>query len=131
MGALGVLALKPGDSEITPRIKVCFIEPAATAPNVFFFGRHERCDVGEIPGASLRHAVVLTWPAARSQAVLEMIDLHTPGGLALTQGGRGDRLLGYEALRTGIGEFEVILMWAPPTNLSPSIGPTICPNWKI
>jgi hypothetical protein len=114
MGALGVLALKPEDPDQTPRLKVCFIEPDARAPNVFFFGRHERCDVGEIPGASLRHAVVLTWPNSRGKAVMEVIDLHTPGGLALTQGGRGDRLLGHEALRTGIGEFEVILLWAPP-----------------
>jgi hypothetical protein len=113
-GALGVLALKPDDPDVLPRIKVCFIEAQATSPNVFFFGRHERCDVGEIPGASLRHAVVLTWPSNSDRAAMEVIDLHTPGGLAVTSGGRADRLFGYEGLRAGIGEFEVILLWAPP-----------------
>ncbi len=95
------------------------------APIALVAGRHSECDLGSIPGASLRHALILLWPPAGDQTspFAEVLDLGTQTGIALPDGRSAMRVAGSEPIRVGVASADVALLHAragQPLPLEPS-----------
>lgn len=87
--------------------------PGATRPEALALGRHSACDVRGIPGASLRHALLLGSPdPAGGPPQLEAIDLSTEHGLTRADGSATRALGATGALLCGVGQAEVLLVGA-------------------
>jgi hypothetical protein len=86
----------------------------AEAPIALVAGRHTNCDLGAIPGASLRHALVLLWPPAApgGTPLAEVIDLGTRTGIALPDGRFAARVAGAGAIRFGVGKADAVIVQA-------------------
>jgi hypothetical protein len=92
-----------------------FHDAGDTGPLAVVLGRHDHCDLAEIPGAALRHALVLMWPAAHGDAArLEALDLKTGIGLGTTGGEVALHVEGTQALRFGVGVADVVAVGAAP-----------------
>ncbi len=106
-------------------VRVVHHAPGVEAPIALVAGRHSECDLGTIPGASLRHAIVLLWPPAAGEelASAEVLDLGTQTGLALPDGRLAMRVAGRAPIRFGIGSADVLILHAPagePLALEPA-----------
>ncbi len=84
------------------------------APVALVAGRHSKCDLGSIPGASLRHALILLWPPAggRLCPLAEVIDLGTQTGIALPGRRLAARLASSEPIRFGVAAADVAIVHA-------------------
>ncbi len=84
------------------------------APIALVAGRHSQCDLGRIPGASLRHALILLWPPAPEAELpaAEVIDLGTETGIALPGGRLAARLAGSQPIRFGVADADVVIFHA-------------------
>lgn len=78
-------------------------------PIAISLGRHSRCDVAEIPGAALRHALLLLWSDR-----MEALDLATGIGLSVGGGAPALHVAGSGAVRFGVGAAEVLVLPAAP-----------------
>lgn len=88
-------------------------------PTAVSLGRHTSCDFGGIPGAALRHAILLV-QQGQSAPLVEAIDLRTGIGLFVGEPHLADRIEGTGAVRFGVGAAEVIVLTsAPGTPLLP------------
>ncbi len=85
------------------------------APVALVAGRHSECDLGSIPGASLRHALILLWPPAGEAALplAEVLDLGTQTGIALADGRFAMRVASRASIRVGIASADVVIVHAP------------------
>ena len=85
------------------------------APVALVAGRHSECDLGSIPGASLRHALILLWPPADEVELpfAEVLDLGTQTGIALPDGRLAMRVAGSMPIRFGVASAEIIIVHAP------------------
>ncbi len=85
------------------------------APVALVAGRHSECDLGSIPGASLRHALILLWPPAGEAGLpfAEILDLGTQTGIALPDGRLAMRVAGSMPIRFGVASADVIIVQAP------------------
>ncbi len=88
--------------------------PAVEAPIALVAGRHSECDLGSIPGASLRHALILLWPPAAETRLpfAEVLDLGTQTGIALPDGRLAMRVATSEAIRLGVASADVVILHA-------------------
>ena len=77
-------------------------------PQAFVFGAHDECDV-VIPGACLRHVLVLCWP----DGAIEAIDLRTGMGLGLN-GRRVARVLATGCMHITVGDADVVVSHVHP-----------------
>ncbi len=96
------------------------------APVALVAGRHSECDLGRIPGASLRHALILLWPPAGEAELplAEVLDLGTQTGIALADGQLAMRVAGSMPIRFGVASADVVIVHAPagePLALEPSV----------
>lgn len=113
-----------------PRTKVLFLPLDARAPLALTVGRHPRCDVAGLRGASGRHAVVLAWPRPRDGTPpLEVLDLRSASGLVLRDGRELRRLASPGPLRFGVGSVEVALLYAAPGARFPVELPDELDDW--
>ncbi len=88
--------------------------PGVEAPVALVAGRHSECDLGSIPGASLRHALILLWPPAGEDKppFADVIDLGTQTGIALPDGRLAARVAGSMPMRFGVASAEVVILHA-------------------
>ena len=88
--------------------------PGVEAPIALVAGRHTKCDLGRIPGASLRHALILLWPPAGGGGppLAEVIDLGTQTGISLPGGRLVARLASSEPIRFGVASADVVILHA-------------------
>ncbi len=86
----------------------------AEAPIALVAGRHSQCDLGSIPGASLRHALILLWPPTEGGGLpfAEVIDLGTQTGIALVDGRVAARIASSEPIRFGVASADVVILHA-------------------
>ena len=81
-------------------------------------GRHTACDISDIPGAALRHALVLL--QGGSKPLVEAIDLHSGIGFYVGGPTLATRIEASAAVRFGVGSAEIIVLpSAPRTPLLP------------
>jgi hypothetical protein len=110
--AVAVVARWPvpgGGHEVFSR--VLFVGAGATEPVALVMGRHSEVDTPPWPGASLRHAVLLVWPAAPGEPPrVEVIDLNTDVGLGVVVGGAAAHLESMGPLRVGVGAADVVIV---------------------
>ncbi len=101
-------------AESATMTRVVHHPPGVEAPAALVAGRHSECDLGQIPGASLRHALILLWPpaAAGELPFAEVIDLGTQTGIALPDGRLAMRLASSESLRFGVADADVVIVHA-------------------
>ncbi len=95
------------------------------APVALVAGRHTACDLGRIPGASLRHAIILLWPpdGAGEPPFAEVLDLGTRSGIALPDGRLAARLASSSPIRFGVASADVVILHAlagEPLSLEPA-----------
>lgn len=95
------------------------------APVALVAGRHSECDLGSIPGASLRHALILLWPPTDwgEHPHAEALDLGTQTGIALPDGRQAARVAGSMPIRFGVANADVVVVHAlagEPLPLEPS-----------
>ncbi len=85
--------------------------PGVEAPIALVAGRHSECDLVRIPGASLRHALILLWPPTGEGELpfAEVIDLGTQTGIALPDGRLAARLASSEPIRVGVGDADIVI----------------------
>lgn len=98
----------------------------AEAPIALVAGRHSQCDLGRIPGASLRHALLLFWPPVQpwGRPSLEAIDLGTETGIALVDGRLAARFQSSEPIRFGVASADVVVLHArarEPLSFDPAV----------
>ncbi len=95
--------------------------PGVEAPVALVAGRHSKCDLGRIPGASLRHALILLWPpdSERRRPLAEVIDLGTQTGIALPGRRLAARLVSSEPLRFGVASADIVIVHALPGEALP------------
>jgi hypothetical protein len=90
--------------------EVLFLPSGSGAPVARVLGRHSSCDSAPLPGAALRHALLLAWPAADHEAPrVEVLDLKTDVGLGV-RAGAADHLDGMGPLRFGVGAADVVVV---------------------
>ena len=99
--------------------------PGVEAPIALVAGRHSECDLGSIPGASLRHALILVWPPAgeRKRPLVEVLDLGTQTGITLPDGRLVTRVATSKPVRFGIASADVLILHAAagePLSLEPA-----------
>lgn len=83
------------------------------APIALVAGRHSECDLGSIPGASLRHALILLWPPAEQPLPFaEVLDLGTQTGIALADGRVAMRVATSRPVRLGVASADVFILHA-------------------
>lgn len=113
LAASAVLVSWRGESPTTTA-RLVHHPAGAEAPIALVAGRHSQCDLGRIPGASLRHALLLFWPPAVPGALpsLEAIDLGTETGVTLVDGRLVARLTTSEPIRFGVGSADVVVLHA-------------------
>jgi hypothetical protein len=101
-------------AESVTMTRVIHHPPGVEAPAALVAGRHSECDLGRIPGASLRHALILLWPPAGDSQLpfAEVIDLGTQTGIALPDGRMAMRVAGSEPLRFGVADADVVIVHA-------------------
>ena len=97
-------------------VRVVHHPPEIRAPMALVAGRHSECDLGSIPGASLRHAIFLIWPPSEPQAspYAEAIDLGTQTGISLPDGRLAVRVASSQPLRLGVASADVVILHARP-----------------
>jgi FHA domain len=102
------------DAESVTMTRVIHHPPEVDAPAALVAGRHSECDLGRIPGASLRHALILLWPPTgdRELPFAEVIDLGTQTGIALPDGRLAMRVASSESLRFGVADADVVIVHA-------------------
>ncbi len=86
------------------------------APMAWVVGRHSRCDVADVVGASLRHMLVLLWPprqGAEGDAFFECFDLRTPVGLMTAKLDPVDHLADRRGFQVSAGSASVLGAIAP------------------
>lgn len=88
--------------------------PGVDAPVALVAGRHTQCDFKCIPGASLRHALLLFWPPAGDTGLpsAEAIDLGTRTGISLVNGSLATRVATSDPLRFGVASADVVILHA-------------------
>lgn len=84
------------------------------APAALVAGRHSECDLGSIPGASLRHALILLWPPGGDTGLplAEVLDLGTQTGIGLPDGRFAMRVASRASFRFGVASADVIIVHA-------------------
>ena len=84
------------------------------APVALVAGRHSECDLGSIPGASLRHALILLWPPGDEGELpfAEVLDLGTQSGIAVLDGRLAVRLASSLPLRFGVASADIVILHA-------------------
>lgn len=100
--------------------------PGSEAPIALVAGRHSQCDLGRIPGASLRHALLLLWPPTEGGGLpyVEAIDLGTETGIALVDGRLAARVITSEPIRFGVASADVVVLHArarEPFSIEPAV----------
>ncbi len=95
------------------------------APVALVAGRHSECDLGRIPGASLRHALILLWPPTGGEPPFaEVLDLGTRTGISLLDGRLAARVASSLPIRIGVASADVVILHAPagePLPLEPTV----------
>lgn len=88
--------------------------PGVEAPIALVAGRHTRCDLKSIHGASLRHALLLFWPPTGETELpfAEVIDLGTRTGISLLDGRLAARLASCDPIRFGVASADVVILHA-------------------
>lgn len=87
--------------------------PGVEAPIALVAGRHSECDLGSIPGASLRHALILLWPPrGQTHPFAEILDLGTQTGIALPDGRLAMRIATSRPVRLGVASADVMIIHA-------------------
>ncbi len=88
--------------------------PGVEAPIALVAGRHSECDLGRIPGASLRHALILLWPPAEAAGLpfTEVLDLGTQTGIVLPGGRAAMRVAGSMPIRFSVASADVAILHA-------------------
>ena len=87
-------------------------------PLALSLGRHTSCDIADIPGAALRHAVLVVHGGASPS--VEAIDMRTGIGFFVGEATPANRVEGTSAVRFGVGSAEVIVLPSGPgTKLLP------------
>lgn len=77
-------------------------------PVALVAGAHTECDLARLPGASLRHAVLLAWaPTASGPGVVEVIDLRSASGIAVPRDMQQEGMDG-----VGVGNASVFVVQA-------------------
>ena len=104
------------DVEAATMTRVVHHPPGVEAPAALVVGRHSECDLGRIPGASLRHALILLWPPGDVGELpgAEVIDLGTQTGITLPDGRQAMRVASSESLRLGVAGADVVIAHARP-----------------
>jgi hypothetical protein len=92
-------------------VRVVFHEHDTVDPIAISIGRHSHCDVPLVPGASLRHALLLLWPSGRGEVPrMDAIDLATGVGLGVGEAKPATRIEGMGPVRFGVGGAEVLVL---------------------
>jgi hypothetical protein len=90
--------------------RVVFVGDDDGCPRALVLGRHSEADTPPLPGASLRHAVVLAWPSPAGEPPrVEVIDLHTDVGIGVV-GGAAAHLENTGPMVFGIGAADVVVV---------------------
>jgi len=91
--------------------RVVFFDERDDAPRALVLGRHSDVDTPPLPGASLRHAVVLAWPPATGETPrVEVLDLNTDVGLGVVGGGAAAHLDSSGPMAFGVGAADVVVV---------------------
>ncbi len=113
------------DAESVSKVRVVHHPLGVEAPIALVAGRHSECDLGSIPGASLRHALILLWPPGDGSPLpwVEVLDLGTQTGIALPDGQTATRVATSKPIRFGVASADVMILHAPagePLALEPA-----------
>ncbi len=113
LAASAVLVHLPG-SKAASMTRVVHHPLGVEAPVALVAGRHSECDLGRIPGASLRHALILLWPPTDTgeSPFAEVLDLGTQTGIALPDGQLAVRVASSSPLRFGVASADVVILHA-------------------
>jgi hypothetical protein len=91
--------------------RVAFFDGRDEGPRALVLGRHTEVDTPPLPGAALRHAVVLAWPPAPGEPPsVDVVDLNTDVGLGVHGGGAAAHLQSMGPMAFGVGAADVVVV---------------------
>ncbi len=106
--AFAVVVAARSTGRVRLESRLCFAERTGP-PGAIVLGSHPACDVTNLHGTCLRHALVLGWPDAR----IDVLDLRTGVGIGVDDA-RCARVFGSKAVRFSVGDAEVFVAEAAP-----------------
>lgn len=114
LAASVVLAHWQDEGKPVSMVHVAHHPASVEAPVALVAGRHSECELGPIPGASLRHALILLWPPPDEGELpsAEVIDLGTETGISLPGGELSAHVASSGRLRFAVADADVVVLHA-------------------